>query len=132
MTARRHIAPAAPALPIDPSALGTAVLALLDLPAVVAELRQEVAELKAEVAQLRARPVSVREAAAQLGLSEPTIRRDIRKGKLKSVRHGTAVRVVLPDPANDGEAEARRLAREAREHIPNVRNIRNGAAAPKR
>ncbi|MEO8214951.1 MAG: excisionase family DNA-binding protein [Myxococcales bacterium] len=65
-------------------------------------LRALVLELQVRVARLEARPLTVAQAAEQLGVTQKTIRRRIEAGTLASSRTGRRVVVHLDrDPVAD-------------------------------
>lgn len=83
--------------------LGAALAAVLGLPSAVASVADEIRALRDEVESVRrALPpalVGVAEAARATGLSVPTIRRQIRAGRLRATRLGRRVLVDLHDLA---------------------------------
>lgn len=76
-----------------------AVETLLSIPASIEALKQEIADLKRQISVLQAvQPlaiVTVPEAAERLNVTQRTVRRMLKEGRLKSVRIGNRVRVDL-------------------------------------
>ncbi len=79
--------------------ISTLLETLLAIPASLEALKTEVVELRRQITVLQAvQPlaiVSVPEAAERLGVTQPTVRKMLRDGRLKSVRVGNRVRVDL-------------------------------------
>ncbi|MBX3221923.1 MAG: helix-turn-helix domain-containing protein [Labilithrix sp.] len=79
------------------SDLGAVLASLLELPDAIAALKADLAEVKAGLAVIReAAPteqLSVAQTARRLGVSEPTVRRLIKRGDIAVERVGRSVRV---------------------------------------
>lgn len=77
--------------------LGTSLTSLFGLPIAIAELKADLVELKDSVRALcETTPtelLSVAQAAHRLGVSEPTVRRLIKRGDLAVERVGRSIRV---------------------------------------
>lgn len=102
--------------------LGAAVASLLELPQAIAEMRADLAEMKAGLAVIReAAPtehLSVAQTARRLGVSEPTVRRLIKRGDLAVVRFGRSVRVRASSLVRCDAFAIARLASRARTSKP--------------
>jgi len=79
--------------------ISTLLETLLAIPASLEAMAAEIAELRKQISVLQAvQPlaiVTVPEAAERLGVTQRTVRRMLREGRLKSVRVGNRVRVDL-------------------------------------
>jgi excisionase family DNA binding protein len=104
--------------PPQSSDLGERMVALLEMPARLSSLEAEVCALRQTVAELRrALPptlASLPEAANRLGVSLSTIRREVKRGTLPSVRVGRSVRIDLGLLRPPDEERVVRLASAAR------------------
>jgi excisionase family DNA binding protein len=69
---------------------------LAELPGIVQTLLERVRELESRLVVAERRPMTVKQAAAALGVSEKTVRRQIDAGKLQHQRTGARVVVYLP------------------------------------
>jgi excisionase family DNA binding protein len=84
---------------LNAQAIATVVEAVLSIPTSLEAMKAEIAELRRQISVLQAvQPLSivtVPEAAERLGVTQRTVRRMLRAGRLKSVRIGNRVRVDL-------------------------------------
>lgn len=80
-------------------AITTVMEAVLSIPASLDAMKGEIAELRRQISVLQAiQPLSivtVPEAAERLGVTQATVRRMLKAGRLRSVRVGNRVRVDL-------------------------------------
>jgi len=80
-------------------AIATVMESVLSIPAALEAMAGEIAELRRQISVLQAvQPlaiVTVPEAAERLGVTQRTVRRMLKTGRLKSVRIGNRVRVDL-------------------------------------
>ena len=80
-------------------AITTVMEAILSIPLELQGMKAEIAELRRQISVLQAvqplASVAVPEAAERLGVTQRTVRRMLKSGRLKSVRIGNRVRVDL-------------------------------------
>jgi excisionase family DNA binding protein len=99
----------------DAAGMAAVLTALAEIPTRVAALEHQVAAMTSEMRRVRATMptplVSVPQAAAAYGVSVPTIRRWVKRGRIPSVKVGNTVRVDLSRVKAADDHDIARLAR---------------------